>query len=90
MLLVALAEELGSGWTWSDLSAGAIVAMIVILILMGRLVPKSSLIKSEKEAEYWRELANKAMNQNTELIIAARSGTKVADIVQQLAQEGGE
>ncbi|UJQ86366.1 membrane protein [Gordonia phage Wojtek] len=86
MLAVALAEELGEGFTWSDLSAGALVAIIVMLILLGRLVPKSSLIKAEKEAEYWREAAMKALNQNTELINAARSGTQVAAYVQQLAE----
>lgn len=86
MWAVALAEELGGGFTWADLSAGALVAIIVMLILLGRLVPKSSLIKAEKEAEYWREAAMKALNQNTELINAARSGTQVAAYVQQLAE----
>ena len=85
LVALAPAEDL-AGFSVADFSAGALLALVILMILLGRLVPKSVLEKSEKEAAYWRDLANKAMEQNKELIIAARSGTQVAAYVQQIAQ----
>ncbi|MGW8935975.1 hypothetical protein [Gordonia terrae] len=82
-----------AGFTWADLSAGALLAIVVLFIVLGRLVPKSQvereLAKAENETKYWREVATEAVKQNTELMNAARSGTQVAAYVQQLATEGG-
>ncbi|QHB37250.1 membrane protein [Gordonia phage Gudmit] len=83
-------EEL-TGFGWADLSAGALLALVVLFIVLGRLIPKAQLErelkKAENDAQRWREVAIEALKQNSDLINAAKSGTQVAAYVQQIAAE---
>lgn len=38
----------------TDLSAGALVAILVLLIAVGRLVPRATLDRETKNSDYWR------------------------------------
>lgn len=80
-----------AGFAWADFSAGAILAIVVLFIVLGRLVPKSSLDREiqhrDDEIKHWRSAAEKALDQNTKLLDAARSGTQVAAYVQQITEE---
>lgn len=49
--------NLVSTFTVQDLTAGALLGLLILLILMGRLVPRSTLTLVGKEAERWRETA---------------------------------
>ncbi len=49
----------------ADLTAPTLLGLTVLLILFGRLVPRSILLKTEKEAERWR-LAYEAMKERSD------------------------
>ena len=78
-----------AGISLADWSSGAILAVVVVFILLGRLVPKATLDRVEKERDHWRSVAEEAIRQNSKLIDAARPSVSIAEYVQQLAQ-GGE
>lgn len=49
--------NLVSTFTVQDLTAGVLLGLLILLILLGRLVPRSTLTLVGKEAERWRETA---------------------------------
>lgn len=72
------------GFAVSDLTAGALLGICVILILLGRLVPRSVLKDKDREAQQWhaaftveRQARMEADSQARELINLARSTHKI-------------
>ncbi|AMS03832.1 membrane protein [Gordonia phage BaxterFox] len=78
-----------AGLPWADLSASALLALVVLFILLGRLVPKSHLDQAYSERDHWRKAAEEAIDQNRLLLDAARPAVRIAEAVQQ-QMTGGE
>lgn len=81
-------EALG-GLPWAELSPSALLALVVLFILLGRLVPKSHLDQAYSERDHWRTAAEEAIDQNRLLLDAARPAVRIAEAVQQQIA-GGE
>lgn len=62
---------MGSDWVaslpWGQFSAGALVALIVLLILRGNLVPRQQLVDKQADCDKWREAAEKWQSTATQL-----------------------
>lgn len=56
---------------WPTLGAGGLLALCVLLILTGRLVPRSQLKAAEARAERWEAVAVEALRQNGKLVDGA-------------------
>lgn len=82
-------EALG-GLPWADLSSGALLAVVVMLVLLGRLVPKAHLDQAYSDRDHWRTVAEEATEQNRLLLDAARPAVRIAESVQQQMATGGE
>ncbi|AOE44300.1 hypothetical protein SEA_EYRE_20 [Gordonia phage Eyre] len=84
--------EFLAGFPWADVSAGALLTLVVLLVLNGRLVPKSALDQAYSERDHWRTAAEEAINQNRLLLDAARPAVRIAEAVQQqiTQQQGSE
>lgn len=52
--------------------ATALLGIVVMMIITGRLVPRSALLDAQAERDRWRDAALAAMGQNTELMSGAR------------------
>jgi hypothetical protein len=52
--------------------ATVLLAFVVWLIVTGRLVPRRALLDAQAERDKWAEAAEKAMQQNQELLTGAR------------------
>lgn len=87
------------GFTLSPVewSATTLLALVVLLVLFGRLVPVSQLRAAEKREEYMRDIAITALHANTltadsvaEMTETARTTAHVMGAAQQkLADSGG-
>lgn len=86
------------GLPWGDISTGVLLAFAVVLILSGRIVPKSTHDReiADKDNQIaWlradlttmRELATELGDQNGLLLDAAKSGISAAEALQRIAQE---
>lgn len=80
-----------------QLSAGALVALVVLLILRGGLVPRQQLVDKQAECDQWREAANKwqqtshqlGMSMEKLLVYAETTNHAIVDI-RELAQRVSE
>lgn len=90
----------GVPFTWGDISAGAVVILIVLLILTGRLVPKTTHVRelSDKDTQIMylrqaldtnREIMRELADQNGDLQDAARTSVAVGEAIQRLTGGGG-
>ncbi|WP_431781692.1 hypothetical protein [Streptomyces chumphonensis] len=75
-----------AGITALDLGAGALLGIVILLILTGRLVPRSTLEDVRAERDTWRtahqvseEARLAALRQNDELTELARTGVRALD-----------
>ncbi|AMS02769.1 membrane protein [Gordonia phage Neobush] len=82
--------EVLAGLPWADLSASALLALVVLFILLGRLVPKSHLDQAYSDRDHWRTVAEEATEQNRLLLDAARPAVRIAESVQQQMTAGSE
>lgn len=57
--------------------AGGLLALVVIMILTGRLVPRPFYRQLEKERDYWRSAAEKSMGHTDALMPAAQIATEI-------------
>jgi len=57
---------------WPSLGLGGLVTLCVLLILTGRLVPRSALNAAERRAEKWEQVAVEALRQNGQLVDGAQ------------------
>ena len=56
---------------WTDVGAGGLVALVVLLIFLGRLVPPG--LVSAKERDYWRDAFFQQQEINRELASTGRA-----------------
>lgn len=61
--------------------AVGLLALVVILIITGRLVPRSALLDAREQRDRWRDAALKAMEQNAELLTGARVASDVMKVL---------
>lgn len=77
---------------WPSLSAGGLVALVVLLIFTGRLIPSRThkreiedlraQVKAEREArERWEEAALRALGQNDQLLPGVRVTRQIAEAI---------
>ncbi|WLP90266.1 hypothetical protein [Gordonia sp. NB41Y] len=82
------------GLPWGDISTGALLAVAVVLLLTGRLIPRTTHDReiADKDAQITylqaaldvnREKSSELLRQNGLLLDAARSGTLAAAALQQ-------
>ena len=57
---------------WPTAGAGGLLGLCVLLILTGRLVPRSALRAAEARAERWEAVAVEALRQNGKLVDGAQ------------------
>ena len=57
--------------------AVALLGLVVVMILTGRLVPRTFYNSLEKERDYWREAARTSMGSTQALLPAARIASEV-------------
>jgi hypothetical protein len=57
--------------------AAGLLAIVVLMICLGFLVPKSTCKQLERDRDYWREVAIKAIGHADQLLPAARITTEV-------------
>lgn len=72
---------------WGTLGPAGLLAVVVGLIVTGRLVPRSALLDAQAERDRWRDLATAAMRQNGELLTGARVTRDVLKALPEPAQE---
>jgi hypothetical protein len=53
--------------------ATALLGLVVWLVLSGRLVPRSTYHQLERDRDHWREVAQKAVEHNGQLMPAAQN-----------------
>jgi hypothetical protein len=88
MLLRWAAETLdGLPVSWPTLGAGSLLALCVLLILTGRLVPRSALAAAERRAERWEAVALEALRQNGKLVDGAEVTSDVLRAIPQARAE---
>lgn len=87
----------GISLTLGEWSIAGLLALVVILILSGRLVPKSTLDAQKKETDYWRETFFKSQETNqvlanalSEITESARTQDQVMKSIQKRNTEGAE
>lgn len=86
-----------SGFPIGQASAGALVALIVLLILRGALVPRQQLLDAQADRDKWRESADKwqlaatqlGMSVEKLLIYAETTNHALVDI-RELAQRASD
>ena len=64
-----------SGLPVGQISAGALVALIALLILTGRLVPRQQIVDKQADCDKWREAAEKWQ------LVATESGMTLEKIL---------
>lgn len=79
MLLVWAASVAIDGLTlpWPTLGAGGLLGLCILLILTGRLVPRSQLKDVQDERDAWQRAALQAMAQNGQLMVGAKVASDV-------------
>ena len=77
-------------------SAGALVALVVLLILVGRLVPRQSLLDMRDDRDRWRATAEEWQKTATQLGMSMEKLLSAAELtnhalteIQELAQRRG-
>jgi hypothetical protein len=68
-----------------DVGAGGLVVLVVLLILVGRLVPRRTFEDVQRERDQWRDVALRAMGHTDVLLPAAQITTEVARALQDQA-----
>lgn len=71
--------------SFTDLSAGGIVVMIVVMILTRRLVPLGALRDEQKTTEFWRTVAT---SKDTTIATQASTIATQADTIKELSEVG--
>lgn len=61
---------------WGQIGPGALVALFVVLVFTGRLVPRAYLKDSERREQEWRSLALVSQQQAGELVSLTQELTK--------------
>lgn len=64
---------------WSDFSFGGLLALAIVLIIRGDLVPRKVLATMTEDRDYWREHSIKLEAVITSLTIAAQTSARVLD-----------
>ena len=90
--------DLLSGLPVGQFSAGALVAIIVVLILRGSLVPRQQLLDTQADRDKWREAAEKwqltatqlGMSMEKLLIYAETTNHALVDIRELAAQRSSD
>lgn len=59
---------LSGGFPWGQVSASAVLFFAIVLVLTGRLVPRSALKDAEKARDEWREMFKESQGNVTELV----------------------
>ena len=67
--------------------AVGLVGLIVLLILSGRLVPRSVLRSAEADRDLWRDVALKAIGQTDALLPGAQIATEIARALSDVAHQ---
>lgn len=78
--------------TWPSLSAGGLLALVVLLIVTGRLVPgrthrnevddlKAQVAAERRARERWEEAALRALGQNDQLMPGVRVTRQIAESI---------
>jgi hypothetical protein len=70
-----------------DAGATALLAMVVMMVLTGRLVPRRVVKDIETERDYWRAAAQERSIQLTRLLNAADTSTKAIEAMTRAAHE---
>jgi hypothetical protein len=68
-----------------DLGATALLALVVMMILTGRLVPRRVVKDIETERDYWRAAAQERSIQLTRLLNAADTSTQAIEAMTRAA-----
>lgn len=81
--------------TLGEWSVAGLLALVVIMILTGKLVPKSTLDSQKQESDYWRETFFKSQQTNqvlanalTEITESAKTQEQVLLTIEKRNQEG--
>jgi hypothetical protein len=67
--------------------AAALLGVVVMMIVTGRLVPRSALLDARAEGDRWREVALAALAQNNELVKTSRVTRDVLQALPEPARE---
>ena len=79
MLLLRLAADTLDGLpiSWPTLTAGSLLGLCVLLILTGRLVPRSVVKDLQADRDAWKTAALQTMAQNGKLMVGAQVASDV-------------
>ncbi|MDV7244468.1 MULTISPECIES: hypothetical protein [Rhodococcus] len=78
-------EDLASPWTL----VGLAFCLVLFGVLMPRWLHKSIIDDKNKEIDAWRSTANKALDQNAELLEQSKTSLHIGEEIKRLG-EGGE
>ncbi len=78
------------GVPWPTLGAGGLLGLCVLLILTGRLVPRSQLKDVQTERDAWKATALQAMSQNTQLMVGAKVASDVLKVLPDASRRAHE
>lgn len=67
--------------------AVGLLAMAVVMIMVGLLVPRRTYLALERDRDYWREVALKAMGQADALLPGAELATEVTRALADVARK---
>lgn len=81
-------EGIALGWT--DVSAGAIVILAVLMIFTGRLVPRRYYEDMQAQRDTWRAASEKSDAQNALLIDRADATLAILQSLEAQARKGGQ
>ena len=70
---------------WPAAGAGGLVGLCVLLVLTGRLVPRSTLMAERRRADKWEAVAVEALRQNGKLVDGAEV---TSDVLRAIPQAG--
>lgn len=74
-----------AGLPIGNLGPAALLAIVVILILTGRLVPRRTMSDVAEERDHWRAAAQERSDQLTRLLAATDTSTRAIEALTQVA-----
>lgn len=70
-----------------DAGATALLSLVVLMVLTGRLVPRRTLNDLATERDYWRTAAQERSEQLSRLLVATDTSTKALEAISDVARE---
>ena len=78
-----------TGIPWGSLGPSGLLALAVLLIIRGDLVPRGVMRQVEQDRDHWRGIALQAMSTNAELIEPAKTSAHVIQSLPRAVESGG-